>query len=170
MTTAKLVGSPEGTPFESQFLEKKLFPFTAPDVFYAGACSVHSPGTGPAIVSTVIPAGGTAPEQTIRMPSLLLTVNKELGVAASGAEVLVTDTQCETGGHGIRKSFTTNSSGQLNEPGLPWSTYQVCASVPYTVLTTTRYYKVTKEVEVHSDSGNPLAITVAKTDTEGKCP
>jgi Tfp pilus assembly protein PilV len=170
MTTAKLVGSPEGTPFESQFLEKKLFPFTSPDVIYAGACSVHSPGGGPAMASVAIPAGGTAPEQTVRMPSLLLTVNKELGVVASGAEVLVTDTQCETGGHGIRKTFTTNSSGQLNEPGLPWSTYQVCASVPYTVLLTTRYYKVTKEIEVHSDNGNPLAITVAKTDTEGKCP
>ncbi len=171
MTTAKLFGSAEGTPPGIVGPRPPLFPFTSPDVFYAGACSVNNPGSGPAIVSATVPAGGTASTQTIRLPALLLTVNKELGGAASGAEVIATDTQCETGGHGVRRKFTTNSSGQLSEPGLPWSTYDVCASVGITVLTKTTYYHETKQaVEVHSDNGTSVGLTVGATDETGKCP
>lgn len=170
MTTAKLFGAAEGAPQES-WTATPLFPFTSPDVFYAGACSVNNPGSGPAIVSANVPAGGTASTQTIRLPSLLLTVNKELVLPASGAEVVVTDTQCETGGHGVRRTFTTNSSGQLIEPGLPWSTYNVCASIGITVATTTTYYhKVAEAVEVHSENGTTLSLTVLATDPVGKCP
>jgi Tfp pilus assembly protein PilV len=169
MTTAKLFGSAEGTPQES-WTATPLFPFTSPDVFYAGACSVNNPGSGAAMASVNVPAGGTAPTQTIRLPSLQLTVSKESG-AASGAEVVVTDTQCETGGHGIRRTFTANSSGQLDEPGLPWSTYTVCASIGITGGKTTTYYREIKEsVEVHSDNGTPLSLTVTSADPQGKCP
>ena len=47
MSTAKLIGSAEGTPFSSKTVES-LFPFTSPDVFYAGACSTNDPQSGAA--------------------------------------------------------------------------------------------------------------------------
>lgn len=172
MTTAKLFGSaePAQSEWKSTWTASSLFPFTSPDVFYAGACSVNNPGSGTAMASVSVPAGGEATGQ-IRLPSLLLQVNKELGAAASGAEVVVTDTQCETGGHGIRKTFTTNTSGQLPEPGLPWSTYNVCASIGITVLSKTTYYHETQQaIEVHTESGTPVTLTLTSADETGKCP
>lgn len=171
MTTAKLFGAAEGTPFETKTAEP-LFPFASPDVFYAGACTVNNPGSGPAIASVAVPAGGTAATQTIRMPSLLPTVKKG-ETAAESAELVVTDTQCETGGHGIRRTYTTNSAGQIEESllGLPWSTYKVCASLGIKSGSTTTTYHETKEnVEVHSDTGTPLTLSLSTADETGKCP
>lgn len=172
MTTAKLFGSaePPAESWKSSWTTSTLFPFTSPDVFYAGACGVNNPGSGSGLGSATIPPGGNVKAQ-VTLPSLLLTVTKELGAAASGAEVVVTDTQCETGGHGIRKTFTANSSGQLPEPGLPWSTYNVCASIGITVGKTTTYYREIKEsFEVHAENGTPLSLSVTSADPQGKCP
>lgn len=169
MSAAKLIGTPEGSTFNEK-TATSLFPFTSPDVFYAGACTTNDPGTEAAAKATVVvPAGSTATTQSIQLPALYLTVKKG-GNAVSGAQVAITDTECETGGHDIRRTYTTNSSGQLEEPGLPWSTYTVCASMPIKVGSTTRNYRETVEgVEVHSVGGRNLTVEVSSEDPVGTC-
>ncbi len=168
MSTAKLFGAAEGTPFSSK-TATSLFPFTSPDSFYAGACTTNNPESGAAIANVVVPAGGTAAEQTIQLPPLYLTVQKN-GSAYNGASVAVTDVECETGGHDIRRTYTTNSSGQLAEPGLPWSTYTVCASLPIRVFGITKEYReIVEGVQVHSVNGTSLTINVTSADPVGGC-
>jgi Tfp pilus assembly protein PilV len=169
MTTAKLFGTPEGTPFESKTAES-LFPFTSVDVFYAGGCTTNNPGSGAAMASVAVPAGGTAATQTIQLPPLYLTVKKG-NSAFEKAEVVVTDSKCETSGHAIRRSYLTNALGQLEEPGLPWSTYTICAALPIkTGNVTTEYHEVVEGVEVHELNGTSREISISTSDPVGKCP
>ncbi len=168
MSTAKLFGTPEGATFSSK-TATPLFPFSSPVSFYAGACTANNPETGSGIVSAVVPAGGTAAEQTIRLPPLYLTVEKN-GSNYSGAEVKIADSECETGGHPITRSYSTNSSGQLSEPGLPWSTYTVCASLPISSWWSTKHYReIVENVDVHSANGTNLTLNITTNDPQGTC-
>jgi Tfp pilus assembly protein PilV len=143
MTTAKAFSPPGGSPGGPRFSSitaTPLFPFTSPDTFYAGACSgnnpnpeseVNPPGAA-AMASVAVPANGTAPPQTIQLPALNLIVwtgknasNK--GSPFNGADVWIRDDFCSSGGNPVTRRYTTGSSGQLADPGLPWSRYGVCA-------------------------------------------
>jgi Tfp pilus assembly protein PilV len=173
MSSAELFGAPEGTRF-SEKTATSLFPFTSPDSFYAGTCTANNPESGAGIVSTVVPNGGTAATKTIQMPPLYLTVKKE-GTAYNGAEVVVYDNNCETGGHEVQRSFTTatvnSGAGRLPEPGLPWSTYTVCASLPIRVGFSTRtYHEIVENVRVESTSGTTLEMPITSGDPTGDCP
>jgi hypothetical protein len=174
MTTAELFGSAEGTPFATKTAEP-LFPFTSADVFYAGACTTNDPQSGTARPSVIVPKGGTAATQTIVLPSLWLTVKTD-GNLANGAAVKVADTECETAGHYIRRTYTTNSSGRLTEPGLPWSTYNICAAG--TVQTGTSHgnpvygtvHETDEKIVVHDVNGTSDEIALTKADESGTCP
>lgn len=169
MSTAKLFGTPEGSKFSS-YTATPLFPFSSPDSFYAGACTTNNPESGAAMASVAVPPGGTAATQTIQLPPLYLTV-KRGSTAYTGAEVVVTDTECETGGHDIRRTYTTNSSGRIADPGLPWSTYTVCASLPITTFSrTVTYHETVANVNVKSLSGTTLEMPISTSDPTGKCP
>lgn len=169
MSTAKLFGTPEGPKFSS-YTATPLFPFSSPDVFYAGACTTNNPESGAAMASVAVPAGGTAATQTIQLPPLYLTVKRE-GTGYNGAEVVVTDTQCETGGHDIRRKYTTNSSGRLADPGLPRSTYTVCASLPIRSWFGTRtYHETVAGVNVQSLNGTTLEMPISTSDPTEQCP
>lgn len=175
MSTAKLFGTIEGTAFSSK-TATPLFPFTSPDSFYAGACTDNNPETGTGIVNVTVPAGGTAAEQTIVLPSLWLTVKSD-GVIDNGAEVKITDTECESGGHGIRRTYSTNSSGHLPNPGLPWSTYTVCASDEVEISKSkkgvitygTVHETLPEGIEVHSVNGTSKEIALTSADESGGC-
>lgn len=177
MTTAKLFGTAEGTPFATKTAEP-LFPFTSADVFYAGACTTNDPQSGTARPSIVVPPSTTTATQTIVLPSLWLTVKTD-GSAANGATVKIADTECETGtpSHDIRRTYTTNSSGRLTNPGLPWSTYAICASGSVEISRTSKgvitygtVHETVEGFEVHSVSGTSLEIALTKTDPSGGCP
>jgi Tfp pilus assembly protein PilV len=170
MSTAKLFGTAEGTPFSSKTAES-LFPFTSPDVLYAGACTTNDPQSGTARPSVLVPAGATAATQTIVLPSLWLTVNKGTA-AATAAEVVVTDSECETSGHGVRRTYATDSAGHLPNPGLPWGTYTVCASASVEVTPGNFAFvrEVKEKVEVHDVNGTALEMSLTSTDTAGTCP
>ena len=63
------------------------------------------------------------------------TGKTEPGEPVEGARVTVTDTKCgteseeeEEGSTYPVQSYTTNAEGHLPDPGLPFSTYDVCAS------------------------------------------
>lgn len=107
-----------------------LFPFTTPYSLYAGWCSSNNPNPksekeppgAAAMASVVVPAGKAAPAATIQLPALNVTV-KNGSTLLNGATVRLTETNCNA-----QRFFTTNSSGALADPGMPWGTYEVCAS------------------------------------------
>jgi Tfp pilus assembly protein PilV len=135
MTSAKSYGSPGGARLTT-VTATPLFPFTSPDTVYAGSCtgnnpnpnSLPNPPGAAAMASVTVPSGGSAPAQ-VQLPALNLTVFSGTGPtipgsAVSNAHVIVNDTTCA-----VKRTYFTNTSGKLADPGLPWSSnsgYTVC--------------------------------------------
>jgi Tfp pilus assembly protein PilV len=174
MTTAKLYGTVEGTEF-SEKTANSLFPFTSADSFYAGTCTANNPQTGLAIVNQLVPNNGTSAAQTIQMPPLYLNVSKE-STAYNGAEVVIRDNYCENAAHEeVKRKYTTQSTdgtaGRLADPGLPWSQYSVCASLPIKVKSTNvNYREIVNAVKVESTTGTTLNMSITTEDEAGTCP
>ena len=146
MTEAKVFGTPDSPA--AIVTASPLFPFASPDTVYAGACTDHNPNpaTAPdapaaaAAASVVVPSGSST-TATVQLPALHLTVWSGLDAARPGspvnnAQVKLTDQSCVSGGTPIVRSFRTNASGQLADPGLPTSVYDVCADDGTTMVTT----------------------------------
>jgi Tfp pilus assembly protein PilV len=130
MEVARVFGTP-GTR-NTEIKATSLFPFTSTYSIYAGSCTEDNPGElapEAAIADVEVPPGGPA-TATIQLPPLNLTVwsgnESSPGTKVSGAPVKITDTKC-SGKGGQPLTYTTNSEGHLAEPGLPYSTYEVCA-------------------------------------------
>jgi Tfp pilus assembly protein PilV len=134
MSVAKVFGSP-GNPSPA-VTASSLFPFTSAYSIYAGACEEHNPSLAGesvsegAVAEPVVQPGATS-VATIELPALHLTAwsgtTGAPGEPVEGAEVKVEDTKCTKGGPIVR-TYTTNSEGGLPDPGLPFSTYDVCVS------------------------------------------
>ena len=128
------IGSPQAS-----MTVASLFPFTSPDAVYAGACVGNNPNpTGqdppPASQASVqVQPGGTV-SATVQLPALDLVVRNgswtgNPGNRLAGAQVVIKDDNCDDGaGQPITRNFTTNSQGELDDPGLPYSRYDICAS------------------------------------------
>lgn len=112
-----------------------MFPFTSDYAVYAGTCESNNPNpqeldpppAPSAIGSALVPPGGAAPEVEIVLPALHLTAyqgSNTSSAKASGAVVKVRDLNCGN----LLRTFTTNTNGQLDNPGLPYSVYEVCVS------------------------------------------
>lgn len=118
-----------------------LYPFTSKYRLYAGACGNNNPdpegkGLNAAAVADVqAPVGGTALPVTLQLPALDLTVKNGAALVA-GAKVTVTDKNCkDPKGNYVKRTYTSNAEGKLSssstgpvEPGLPWGSYELCAS------------------------------------------
>ena len=95
-------------------------------------------------------------------------INKEVpGEPVNGASVKITDTKCEEGKPVIRTA-TTNAEGALPDPGLPFSTYEVCVASGGKHVTAT-------EVAVPLDSeeleaGTELNVSTSATPPRKKVP
>ncbi len=171
MTQGEVFGTPGGTRTASK-TATPLFPFTSPDTFYAGSCTGNLPDATAtaAYKSVVVPAGGTAATQTIQLPSLNLTVKSGSSSSSPGSNVnagtvVVYDLNCTVSGNPVRRTMTTNSSGQLADPGLPWSTYAVCAS------NGTRFNYDSSEDVKNLTSGTNLTLYMTGTGSAtGSCP
>lgn len=129
MTTGpKRFGAP-GT-LASTITASGLFPFSSPDSVYAGLCQ-SSTVNGAAVASINVPAGGSQPA-TVQLPALHLDVYQGATTASAkavGATVTVEDLLCANNPtSGFKRIFTTNSSGELDNPGLPMSDYRICAT------------------------------------------
>jgi hypothetical protein len=114
-----------------------MFPFSSAYTVYPGACSANDPRSFHAHSTTaVVPPGGGANVQ-FQLPPMYLTVYSGTpqapGSPMVNAHVVVTDQGCggsppSAGGMPlIKRAFSTNGSGQLANPGLPYGTYTVCA-------------------------------------------
>jgi Tfp pilus assembly protein PilV len=138
MTSAKLIGTPGGTR-QTTLAAPSLFPFASADSVYAGSCTGNNPNptgeTNPpgaaAMASVLVPANGVAPKATLRLPALYVTVRTGKNSSSPGslfnnADVWIRDDKCSSESVPVTRRYATNSSGTLNDPGLPWSTYDVC--------------------------------------------
>lgn len=136
MDLPKAYGTP-GTP-QAKVTATPLFPFESPYAVYAGTCE----GNDPSLISETVPEGiianavvsakGTTP-LTLELPALHMQVLSGEGkedptnLPLAGASVEVTDTKCEEGSPVVR-TYKTNAEGALPDPGLPYSTYDLCVS------------------------------------------
>jgi hypothetical protein len=109
-----------------------LFPFTSTYSFWAGRnCAGDTPPTGAALGTLTVPVNGTiTTSPALQMPALWLTVwdgtaTATPGLPVNAAHVILTDKG--SGCSSVKRTFTTNATGRLPDPGMPYSTYDVCA-------------------------------------------
>jgi len=141
MTAAKAIWTAD-TIREPTVSATPLFPFTSTYFLYAGSCASNNPNpedknpSGAAgTASAVALAGGTATPVTLQLPALNLVVKKG-SAALAGAKVTITDKVCkEAKGNFVKRTYTSNAAGMpstsstgIEELGLPWGTYELCAS------------------------------------------
>ncbi len=137
MTAPRLFGVP-GTP-SAQLDATSMFPFTSPYAVYAGTCEGDNPNPtdednppgAPAIADVLVPQGSTT-SAVIELPALHMTVwsgsNGVPGSKVANARVRIADLSCpDDPTTGFQRTFFTNAQGALPDPGLPYSTYSVCA-------------------------------------------
>jgi hypothetical protein len=154
MTAAKTIWT-AGTVRQATVNAAPLFPFTSTYLLYAGSCASNNPdpeGKNPAgaaaLANVVAPAGGTAAPVTLQLPALEMVVKNGSAVLA-GATVTITDKTCkDSQGNFVKRTYTSNAKGLpsnsatgIAEPGLPWGSYEVCASA--NISGTNRRKKVT---------------------------
>jgi hypothetical protein len=107
-----------------------LYPFPSVYTLYAGVCTGNLPPGSPALGSAAVTPGGSANLASpgyIQLPALHVTVyegNNTNSSRAQGATVELEDDDCSN----FTRTATTNSSGRLDDPGFPWSTYDICVS------------------------------------------
>jgi hypothetical protein len=116
--------------FASTITASGLFPFSSPVSVYAGLCQSTTVG-GAAVATINVPAGGSQ-AATVQLPALHLNVYQGSTTASTkavGATVTVEDLLCPNlPTTGFKRTFATNASGQLDNPGLPMSDYRICAT------------------------------------------
>jgi Tfp pilus assembly protein PilV len=98
---------------------------------YAGTCESDNPQVVSAAngeaKSVSVPAGGTGTQEVIEPPVAIRVMSGTAagsateGSAVSSAKVLIKDTGC-----GSTRSTSTNSTGALPRPGLPYGSYTLC--------------------------------------------
>jgi Tfp pilus assembly protein PilV len=171
MKVPRVFGSP-GTRQE-KVEAKPLFPFTSPYSVYAGTCNEDNPGTSApdeAFGEAEVTPGGEV-SVAIQLPPLNLTAwsgkKSSPGTVASGAEVKVTDTKCKGKG-GQTLKYVTEANGHLEEPGLPYSTYEVCVSNGTKHVTTT--VNVPENPEKIEAGTTLSAFLGSSSNPSGKCP
>jgi hypothetical protein len=161
---AKIFGNPGGTLIRP-VAATPLFPFSYSYNFYGGSCATNKPESGSANV--LVAPGSTNTATVVQLPALYLTVKNSSGSAISGARVTVTDTKCSVSGTPVKRVYTTNPTGNLPNPGLSWSTYNLCASA--SISSTVRHVN-TSGVVVHSLEGTSETMTILSDSPTGACP
>ena len=173
MNPAKPYWAP-GKARVSEIVATPIFPFTSPDSVYAGACEKNNPGSGAGLGSVTLQAGKTLePALELQVPALELTA-KNGSSPVSGAKITATDENCEVEGNDLMREFTSESQGHQSnaEYGLPWGTYEICASANYSG---TYHRKRKSGVTVHSlTSTTSLSLDLSGSGSESgsskKCP
>jgi Tfp pilus assembly protein PilV len=165
------VGATRKTPYEL----KSLYPFkTSSYTFWAGTCAADKPPTEVGMLGSAAVTPGITTAATAQLPAFYPTIKGETKtgtiVALAGATVTVEDE--ESGCEGVRRFAPTNASGQITEPGLPYSTYKVCASGTVTAKESTtpavRRVYATK-VSVKSLTGTALTLEIKGASEKASC-
>jgi hypothetical protein len=172
----KTFGTPGTVPATpNKVIATPLYPFSYSYNFYAGSCALNKPTEGS--VNVEAPSGGST-TATVQLPALYLKVTNGSGTTAekegiSGARVTITDTKCSVGSTAVKRTYTTIEKGALPNPGLSWSTYDICASAPVGPQSKQRRIESPGAV-VHSLTGTSLTMELKSAAggaiKEGACP
>ncbi|MDX6622230.1 MAG: hypothetical protein QOE75_162 [Solirubrobacterales bacterium] len=129
---AQVLGTPGGTR-QASFSATPLYPFTSTYLVHPGSCTTNNanPAVNPAAASNVLVTRGGTANLTLQLPAFTPTVwtgdnEANKGSALANADVWIRDPSCLKSGLPLTRRYTTNSLGQLSDPGLPWGTYHVC--------------------------------------------
>jgi hypothetical protein len=119
-------GPSDGTAF---FTATSLYPFS-PEAYsaWAGNCFAERPdqlAPGGTVVQQLITPGDTAGPITLRQPSVNVVVKQPNGTISPGSRVRATAKSA--GCAGTVDLGVTNAAGQLDDPGLPYGIYDICA-------------------------------------------
>ncbi|HSK49380.1 MAG TPA: hypothetical protein VK889_02675 [Solirubrobacterales bacterium] len=175
----KLFQSSPSNTLQEKVKATNLFPFKTAYAVYAGGCLRQtSEESSPPYASVTVTPGTTA-KPTVQIPALFLTVRQsdpDGSHNSSGAKVRIDDTDPECSGSLIRNT-TTTSTGTLSDPGLPWGTYEICASalvewrekVKNKWVTYDDYFREYKTVDVKSLTGTSTEIFLSENDSAGSC-
>jgi Tfp pilus assembly protein PilV len=136
MQTSKQFTPPGGVRATSITTTATLFPFTSPYAVYAGTCASDNPPAGPMLGNATVPVGGAgtlASPGYIQLPSLQVTVWSGSSAAAPGSRLSAAKVTARDTGCNVTRTLTTstNTNGQVpvgGDIGLPYGTYDVCAS------------------------------------------
>jgi type II secretory pathway pseudopilin PulG len=182
LETAKSFSSVGGIP-AATIEAKELFPFTSPYAVYAGSCISNNPNPksesgapgAAAVTAITVPRGAAVapPVPSVQVPALNLTV-KTGSTPIVGAKVKVTGT-CS-----FERVFTTVErtiekgaekiieKGVLADPGLPWGTYEICASAKVLEGKTevSRRIKKSSIIVQNLTSGTALTLDVSGSGSE----
>jgi Tfp pilus assembly protein PilV len=116
-----------------------VFPFASPVSIWAGSCESNNPGTGAGQGSlTLQPGEEVKTPLKLQVPALEITV-KNGSTAIGGARVTISDESCkDSKGVAIKREYVSEASGHQSgaangkaEYGLPYGTYEICASANY---------------------------------------
>lgn len=165
-----------------------LFPFKTAYAVYASGCLRQTSEESSPPYASVTVAPGTTAKPVVQIPALFLTVRRSTtsgNVLASNAPVRIDETDPECVGSLIRNTTTTSTTptGTLSDPGLPWGTYEICASASVTYeekvwnSKKNKYEYVTKTgtfhdeitIDVKSLSGTSTEILISENDSSGSC-
>ena len=160
-----------GTP-AAQITAANLFPLTEQYAIYSGNCANQDPRTSPNTGTAVMqaaPKGGSVGPVTVRQPAINVDVDRaDDATQISGATVTATVDTTLTSGCAGTYTFTTNSNGQIDDPGLPYGYYDLCAHA--NIGGVTRRVRVA-DVANTSPSGTALTrLAVPVTGTTTTCP
>lgn len=157
----------------TQITATSLFPFSEQYAVYAGNCARQDPRSAPNTGTTPMqaaPQGGTAGPVTVRQPAINVDVDRSdnANTQLSGATVTASVNTTSTPGCAGVYTFTTNSNGQIDDPGLPYGTYDLCAQA--NIGGTTRRVRVSAVANT-SPTGTALTrLAVPVSGTASSCP
>jgi Tfp pilus assembly protein PilV len=144
-----------------------LYPFNYTYNFFAGSCAANKPEGSVGTANVKALAGGPVAAGTIQLPTLYLTVKNSSGTTAEknglkNARVTVADTKCATA---PKRTYATTETGNLPDPGLPASTYEVCASAGVGPSGAQR--RIKGSAVVNSLTGTSLTLTLKSSTGSG---
>ena len=158
-------GTPGGTGASTRE-DKVVYPFKTPYAVYAGSCETNNPdpkneGVNSAAIANLTVTPGSTATATIQVPALNVYTTYN-GAKVQGAEVVVTDTQCQYNTKSVKREFKTDKAGHIALPtaeaaeteavGLPYGEYKVCASA----YVSSAYRRAEATVSVKSLTSSPL--------------
>jgi Tfp pilus assembly protein PilV len=167
-TGTRLFGN--GSPVTS-ITGSPLYPFTDPYAVYAGNCAAMRPDLSPNTGTTVMqiaPPGGSAGPVTVRLPAINVDVDNGSTTQLSGATVTATVNSTAMPGCSGTFTFTTNSGGQITDPGVPYGTYNLCASA--NISGTNRKTTITSVPNTAPTGTTTRRLSITGASTTGTCP
>jgi Tfp pilus assembly protein PilV len=123
------------------FTASPIFPYSDEPTIWAGSCAGNIPESSSGKVSRKFLAGENAATPIkLKVPAFEITVTNSASEKVKGAEIIVTDENCnDSSGSPIRRTYTSEANGHQAasetstevEYGIPSSTYALCASAFY---------------------------------------